>query len=79
MMQEIKELEEQLKLRVTAKTSGMLRAYEAEFLQPKIKQKMDEYSKFLLEKEQNHQEFTACDKEIRETGGTNARTGEERY
>lgn len=25
---------------------------------------MDEYNKFLLEKEQNHQEFAACDTEI---------------
>lgn len=63
-MQEIKELGEQLKLKVTSQTSGMLREYKVEFLQAEIKQKMDEYNKFLLEKEQNHQEFTACDKEI---------------
>lgn len=42
----------------------MLREYEVEFLQAEVKQMMDEYSKFLLEKEQTHQEFTACDKEI---------------
>lgn len=63
-MQEIKELEEQLKLKVTSQTSGMLREYKVEFLQAEIKQKMDEYNKFLLGKEQNYQEFTACDKEI---------------
>lgn len=43
----------------------MLREYKVEILQAEIKQKMDEYNKFLLGKEQNHQEFMACDKEIR--------------
>lgn len=42
----------------------MHKEYEVEFLQAEIKQKLNEYAKFLLGKEQNHQEFTASDKEI---------------
>lgn len=35
-----------------------------ESLQAEIKEKMDDYNKLLLEKEQKHQEVTARDKEI---------------
>lgn len=42
----------------------MLTEYKVEFLQAEIKQRIDEYNKFLLGKEQNHQEFIASDKEI---------------
>lgn len=43
----------------------MLKEYEVGFLQAEIKKNMDDYNKFLLEKEQNYQEFTACDIEMK--------------
>ncbi|XP_040461085.1 pericentrin isoform X3 [Falco naumanni] len=69
--QEIQKLEEQLKLSAKSQTSGEPREYrnyelilQVESLQAEIKEKMDDYNKLLLEKEQNHQEITARDKEI---------------
>ncbi|XP_040461097.1 pericentrin isoform X14 [Falco naumanni] len=62
--QEIQKLEEQLKLSAKSQTSGEPREYRVESLQAEIKEKMDDYNKLLLEKEQNHQEITARDKEI---------------
>ncbi|XP_062458879.1 pericentrin isoform X5 [Pezoporus occidentalis] len=62
--QEIQKLEERLKLSAKLQTSGKPREYRVESLQAEIKQKMDDYNKLLLEKEQNHQEITARDKEI---------------
>ncbi|XP_009319102.1 PREDICTED: pericentrin [Pygoscelis adeliae] len=64
-------LEEQLKLSAKSQTSGEPREYrnyeliiQVESLQAEIKEKMDDYNKLLLEKEQKHQEITARDKEI---------------
>ncbi|XP_056204156.1 pericentrin isoform X14 [Falco biarmicus] len=62
--QEIQKLEEQLKLSAKSQTSGEPREYRVESLQAEIKEKMDDYNKLLLEKEQNHEEITARDKEI---------------
>ncbi|XP_062434336.1 pericentrin [Rhea pennata] len=69
--QEIQKLEEQLKVTGKSQTSGEPREYgnyeltlQVESLQAEIKEKMDDYSKLLLEKEQKHQEITARDKEI---------------
>uniref|UniRef100_A0A8C3LAG7 Pericentrin n=1 Tax=Chrysolophus pictus TaxID=9089 RepID=A0A8C3LAG7_CHRPC len=62
--QEIKKLEEQLKLSAKLQTSGEPREYGVESLQAEVKQKVDDYNKLLLEKEQKHQEITARDKEI---------------
>ncbi|XP_010711437.1 pericentrin isoform X2 [Meleagris gallopavo] len=69
--QEIKKLEEQLKLSAKLQTSGEPREYgnydlilQVESLQGEVKQKVDDYNKLLLEKEQKHQEITARDKEI---------------
>ncbi|XP_061858246.1 pericentrin isoform X3 [Colius striatus] len=62
--QEIRKLEEQLKLSAKSQTSGEPREYRVESLQAEIKEKMDDYNKLLLEKEQNHQEIAARDKEI---------------
>ncbi|KAM4668562.1 pericentrin isoform 5-T5 [Amazona ochrocephala] len=62
--QEIQKLEERLKLSGKLQTSGKPREYRVESLQAEIKQKMDDYNKLLLEKEQNDQEITARDKEI---------------
>ncbi|KAM6077247.1 pericentrin isoform 2-T2 [Theristicus caerulescens] len=68
--QEIQKLEEQLKLSAKSQTSGEPREYrnyelilQVESLQAEIKEKMDDYNKLLLEKEQKHQEITARDKE----------------
>uniref|UniRef100_A0A8C0AQC6 Pericentrin n=1 Tax=Buteo japonicus TaxID=224669 RepID=A0A8C0AQC6_9AVES len=62
--QEIQKLEEQLKLSAKSQTSGEPREYRVESLQAEIKEKMDNYNKLLLEKEQKHQEIAARDKEI---------------
>ncbi|XP_064371498.1 pericentrin isoform X2 [Dromaius novaehollandiae] len=69
--QEIQKLEEQLKVTGKSQTSGEPREYgnyeltlQVESLQAEIKEKMDDCSKLLLEKEQKHQEITARDKEI---------------
>ncbi|XP_075285816.1 pericentrin isoform X4 [Opisthocomus hoazin] len=69
--QEIQKLEERLKLSSKSQTSGEpkdSRNYElilqVESLQAQIKEKIDDYNKLLLEKEQNHREITARDKEI---------------
>ncbi|XP_074686052.1 pericentrin isoform X12 [Strix aluco] len=62
--QEIQKLEEQLKLSAKSQTSEEPREYRVESLQAEIKEKMDDYNKLLLEKEQNQQEITARDKEI---------------
>ncbi|XP_027559007.1 pericentrin isoform X3 [Neopelma chrysocephalum] len=69
--QEIQKLEEQLKLSTKSQTSGQPREYrnyelilQVESLQAELKEKMDDYNKLLLEKEQKHQEITARDKEI---------------
>ncbi|XP_076198080.1 pericentrin isoform X2 [Aptenodytes patagonicus] len=69
--QEIRKLEEQLKLSAKSQTSGEPREYrnyeliiQVESLQAEIKEKMDDYNKLLLEKEQKHQEIAARDKEI---------------
>uniref|UniRef100_A0A8C6JEK0 Uncharacterized protein n=1 Tax=Melopsittacus undulatus TaxID=13146 RepID=A0A8C6JEK0_MELUD len=62
--QEIQKLEERLKLSAKLQTSGKPREYGVESLQAEMKQKMDDYNKLLLEKEQNHQEIAARDKEI---------------
>uniref|UniRef100_A0A8C6ZTX1 Pericentrin n=1 Tax=Nothoprocta perdicaria TaxID=30464 RepID=A0A8C6ZTX1_NOTPE len=62
--QEIQKLEEQLKATGKSQTSGQPREYGVESLQAEIKEKMDDYSKLLLEKEHKHQEITARDKEI---------------
>ncbi|KAM9235869.1 LOW QUALITY PROTEIN: pericentrin [Leptosomus discolor] len=69
--QEIQKLEEQLKLSAKSQTSGELREYrnyelilQVESLQAEIKEKIDDYNKLLLEKEQNHQEISARDEEI---------------
>ncbi|XP_075567309.1 pericentrin [Pelecanus crispus] len=62
--QEIQKLEEQLKLSGKSQTSGEPREYRVDSLQAEIKEKIDDYNKLLLEKEQNHQEITARDKEI---------------
>ncbi|XP_075611932.1 pericentrin isoform X12 [Balearica regulorum gibbericeps] len=62
--QEIQKLEEQLKISAKSQTSGEPREYRVESLQAEIKEKMDDYNKLLLEKEQKHQEITARDKEI---------------
>ncbi|OPJ90227.1 pericentrin isoform C [Patagioenas fasciata monilis] len=62
--QEIQRLEEQLKLSAKPQTSGEPREHRVESLQTEIKEKMDDYNKLLLEKEQKHQEITARDKEI---------------
>ncbi|XP_031460338.1 pericentrin isoform X2 [Phasianus colchicus] len=69
--QEIKKLEEQLKISAKLQTSGEPREYgnydlilQVESLQAEVKQKVDDYNKLLLEKEQKHQEITARDKEI---------------
>ncbi|XP_075009967.1 pericentrin isoform X2 [Calonectris borealis] len=69
--QEIQKLEEQLKLSAKSQTSGEPRDYrnyelilQVESLQAEIKEKMDDYNKLLLEKEQKHQEITARDQEI---------------
>ncbi|XP_021254409.1 pericentrin isoform X3 [Numida meleagris] len=62
--QEIKKLEEQLKLAAKLQTSGEPREYGVESLQAEVKEKMDDYNKLLLEKEQKHQAITARDKEI---------------
>ncbi|XP_052649648.1 pericentrin isoform X5 [Harpia harpyja] len=62
--QEIQKLEEQLKLSAKSQTSGEPREYRVESLQAEIKEKMDDYNKLLLEKEQKHQEIAARDKEI---------------
>ncbi|XP_052649645.1 pericentrin isoform X2 [Harpia harpyja] len=69
--QEIQKLEEQLKLSAKSQTSGEPREYrnyelilQVESLQAEIKEKMDDYNKLLLEKEQKHQEIAARDKEI---------------
>ncbi|XP_009078799.1 PREDICTED: pericentrin, partial [Acanthisitta chloris] len=63
-------LEEQLKLSAKSQTSGQPREHgnyelilQVESLQAEIKEKMDDYNKLLLEKEQKHQEITARDKE----------------
>ncbi|XP_052530484.1 pericentrin isoform X9 [Tympanuchus pallidicinctus] len=62
--QEIKKLEEQLKLSAKLQTLGKPREHGVESLQAEVKQKVDDYNKLLLEKEQKHQEITARDKEI---------------
>ncbi|XP_068803780.1 pericentrin isoform X11 [Struthio camelus] len=62
--QEIQKLEEQLKVTAKSQASGEPRQHGVESLQAEIKEKMDDYSKLLLEKEQKHQEITARDKEI---------------
>ncbi|KAM9630041.1 pericentrin isoform 6-T6 [Morphnus guianensis] len=69
--QEIQKLEEQLKLSAKSQTSGEPREYrnyelilQVESLQAEIKEKMDDYNKLLLEKEQKHQEIAARDNEI---------------
>ncbi|XP_042730271.1 pericentrin isoform X4 [Lagopus leucura] len=69
--QEIKKLEEQLKLSAKLQTLGKPREHgnydlilQVESLQAEVKQKVDDYNKLLLEKEQKHQEITARDKEI---------------
>nr|XP_047903120.1 pericentrin isoform X11 [Anser cygnoides] len=62
--QEIQKLEEQLKLSAKLQTSGELRKYGVDSLQAEIKEKMDDYNKLLLEKEEKHQEIIARDKEI---------------
>uniref|UniRef100_A0A8C0EBD9 Pericentrin n=1 Tax=Bubo bubo TaxID=30461 RepID=A0A8C0EBD9_BUBBB len=62
--QEIQKLEEQLKLSAKSQTSEEPREYRVESLQAEIKEKMDDYNKLLLEKDQNQQEITARDKEI---------------
>ncbi|XP_065494416.1 pericentrin isoform X9 [Caloenas nicobarica] len=62
--QEIQRLEDQLKLSAKPQISGEPREHRVESLQAEIKEKMDDYNKLLLEKEQNHQEITARDKEI---------------
>uniref|UniRef100_A0A663EU62 Pericentrin n=1 Tax=Aquila chrysaetos chrysaetos TaxID=223781 RepID=A0A663EU62_AQUCH len=62
--QEIQKLEEQLKLSAKSQMSGEPREYRVESLQAEIKEKMDDYNKLLLEKEQKHQEIAARDKEI---------------
>ncbi|XP_068264118.1 pericentrin isoform X2 [Nyctibius grandis] len=69
--QEIQKLEKQLKLSAKSQTSGEPREYgnyelilQVESLQAEIKEKMDDYNKLLLEKDQKHQEITARDKEI---------------
>uniref|UniRef100_A0A8B9MTP6 ELK domain-containing protein n=1 Tax=Accipiter nisus TaxID=211598 RepID=A0A8B9MTP6_9AVES len=62
--QEIQKLEEQLKLSAKSQMSGEPREYRVESLQAEIKEKTDNYNKLLLEKEQNHQEIAARDKEI---------------
>ncbi|KAM9630045.1 pericentrin isoform 10-T10 [Morphnus guianensis] len=62
--QEIQKLEEQLKLSAKSQTSGEPREYRVESLQAEIKEKMDDYNKLLLEKEQKHQEIAARDNEI---------------
>nr|AIU68823.1 pericentrin [Gallus gallus] len=62
--QEIKKLEEQLKLSAKLQTSGEPREYGVESLQAEVEEKVDDYNKLLLEKEQKHQEIAARDKEI---------------
>uniref|UniRef100_A0A8V0YWX7 Pericentrin n=1 Tax=Gallus gallus TaxID=9031 RepID=A0A8V0YWX7_CHICK len=69
--QEIKKLEEQLKLSAKLQTSGEPREYgnydlilQVESLQAEVEEKVDDYNKLLLEKEQKHQEIAARDKEI---------------
>ncbi|XP_051479716.1 pericentrin isoform X3 [Apus apus] len=69
--QEIQKLEEQLKLSGKSQTSGELREHrnyelilQVESLQAEIKDKMDDYNKLLLEKEQKQQELVARDKEL---------------
>ncbi|XP_074766326.1 pericentrin isoform X3 [Athene noctua] len=62
--QEIQKLEEQLKLSAKSQTSEEPREYRVESLQAELKEKMDDYNKLLLEKEQNQQEIIARDKEI---------------
>ncbi|XP_072197806.1 pericentrin isoform X8 [Excalfactoria chinensis] len=69
--QEIKKLEEQLKLSAKLQNSGEPKKYgncdlilQVESLQAEVKEKVDDYNKLLLEKEQKHQEIAARDKEI---------------
>ncbi|XP_042677839.1 pericentrin isoform X8 [Centrocercus urophasianus] len=69
--QEIKKLEELLKLSAKLQTLGKPREHgnydlilQVESLQAEVKQKVDDYNNLLLEKEQKHQEITARDKEI---------------
>ncbi|XP_015723218.1 pericentrin isoform X4 [Coturnix japonica] len=62
--QEIKKLEEQLKLSTKSQNSGEPKKYGVESLQAEVKEKVDDYNKLLLEKEQKHQEIAARDKEI---------------
>ncbi|NXI66860.1 PCNT protein, partial [Anseranas semipalmata] len=71
--QEIQKLEEQLKLSAKLQTSGEPRErgnhelnLQVESLQAEVKEKMDDYNKLLLEKEQKHQEIIARDKEREE-------------
>ncbi|KYO33581.1 pericentrin isoform C [Alligator mississippiensis] len=62
--QEIQKLEEQLKLAAKLQMSVEPREHGVESLQSEIKEKMDDYNKLLLEKEQKHQEVTIQDKEM---------------
>ncbi|KYO33580.1 pericentrin isoform B [Alligator mississippiensis] len=69
--QEIQKLEEQLKLAAKLQMSVEPREHgsyelslQVESLQSEIKEKMDDYNKLLLEKEQKHQEVTIQDKEM---------------
>ncbi|KAJ7426684.1 hypothetical protein WISP_13575 [Willisornis vidua] len=62
--QEIQKLEEQLKLSSKCQPSGQPRECRVESLQAELREKMDDYNKLLLEKEQKHEEITARDKEI---------------
>ncbi|XP_053926397.1 pericentrin isoform X3 [Cuculus canorus] len=69
--QEIRKLEEQLKLAAKSQTSGEPKEYrnyelilQVESLQAEMKEKMDDYNKLLLEKERKNEEITARDKEI---------------
>ncbi|XP_019378836.1 PREDICTED: pericentrin isoform X3 [Gavialis gangeticus] len=69
--QEIQKLEEQLKLAAKLQMSVEPREHgsyelslQVESLQSEIKEKVDDYNKLLLEKEQKHQEVTVRDKEM---------------
>ncbi|KAM6332759.1 pericentrin isoform 4-T4 [Podargus strigoides] len=63
--QEIQKLEKQLKLSGKSQASGEPGEHRVECLQAEIKEKMDDFNKLLLEKEQKHHEITARDKEIK--------------